>query len=131
MALFVYGCTTRPGASKLQPMATTYPRGKTVELCNEDLILEDRKRGKKEFIEFATLTLQGIAAEEEKQTGRMSLVLIYTRLDISVMQTNERYSYFVLEVERNVTASLFRGTHGAWPQEMLTKAVESIIQHLH
>lgn len=71
-----------------------------------------RNAAKKEFEDFVTAVLERLSELESKQTGRPSSLKVFCRIDVSViLGQDNRASYFVNEVERTNTASLWSALH--------------------
>jgi hypothetical protein len=66
-----------------------------------------RNHAKQQFGEFVMKTFQGLYALESKIICGKSSICVFCRLDIGLIQNGNIIHYFVNEVERTQTASLW------------------------
>lgn len=80
--------------------------------------MQDRERAKQEFQSFALETWKELVQHDKRQSGNaIPCTALFCRIDIGVMVEGGNTSYFVNEVERSLTTSLWidgmpEGLHG-------------------
>jgi hypothetical protein len=82
----------------------------TAEVCNPPFgSMETRLRGKQQFHQFVIDTFQELCKIESKQLLAKSSIRVFVRLDIALIvdQGAQRVTYFVNEVERTQTTTLW------------------------
>lgn len=103
--------------------------GFTTEICNENLLDDERARGEQAFTEFVESTVRGLAdLENRRRQDRSSSLLVFCRVDVGVCQPRRdgQLSYYVNEVERSLTVGLFRKTVSTQHLRMLHRAIDLI-----
>lgn len=102
--------------------------------------LSIRKKAEQEFIDFAQTTFDSLYAIESRTLNAKTSLSLFARLDIGLIMNEDtkRFEYFVNEVERTATASLWTnnsrqsqtespiGTFGSTFAEMLYNWIKEI-----
>jgi hypothetical protein len=83
-------------------------------LINPDTgTFDSQKRGRKQFDDFVSTTYQRLVECESKRLGGKSSLTVFARIDVGIYIDKEgKASYFVNEVERTGTTSLWLRTTG-------------------
>jgi len=122
----------RPG--KAYHLGATYThtvsgRGSTTEICNENLLENERIRGEQAFKQFVEGTVRGLQdVENDRRQDHSSSLGVFCRVDVGVFQPKKdgRMFYYVNEVERSLTVGLFRRTSSIHHLSMVHQAVDLI-----
>lgn len=105
--------------------------GKTEELCNELLTIEDHHLGWDEFKNFVERTVKGVMdLENARRKDYSSSLQVFCRVDVGVLKGPDNcFHYYVNELERSLTVGLYRGLNiRCWT--MLNSSVKEIPQYV-
>ena len=77
-------------------------------MCNPDQgTAANREKGKSQFYDFVQKTYKGLYTVESRVIGARPSMSIFCRIDISLIVEGDAVHYFVNEVERYHTCSLW------------------------
>jgi hypothetical protein len=90
------------------------------EVCNPDQgSVAEREKAQEEFQTFVTKTYEGLYEIESRVLGGRPSIGIFCRMDIGLIRSNGSIHYFVNEVERNQTTSLWSNNAGVKGSEQV------------